>query len=339
MTQQPYYPPPAPQQGYPPQPPAQQPQYQPPQQPYAPPQQGYPPVQGYPPQPGYGQQPQAPAQPLVQGTLDDYYNQPTAGGGPSVVWSLNNGAIQKPLGTTYVGIVARDVAAGDVQQDTDPKTGQGKFYRDGRPRFVMKVPLKQVMTGPSPQQVGPNPQEYPEGEAQWFVRGQARDELTRAVTAAGLEGNTPPKEGDVIQITLVERRPSRGGGNPANHVQVVFQPGPRHQAGAAVGGQQASQPAAAPDPAAGAVAPSPVPAPVQQVDPATAYPPQWAQPVQQPQAPAQQPAQQQGPPPQWAQPQQAPVQQPAQQLQPPAGLDPGQQELLARLQQAQQQQG
>lgn len=343
MTQQPYNP-------YAGQPPAQQPyagqpQQYPPQYPQAPAQQPYGQPNGYQQQPY--QQPAPPPQPLAQGSLDDYYSQPTAGGGPSISWSANNGTVQKPLGTTYAGIVARDVTHGDVQQDTDPKTGAGKFYRDGRPRFVMKVPLKQVLGGPTPQQLGPAPQEFPEGEAQWFVRGQARDELTRAMTAAGLGERSAPKEGDVISVTLVERRPSRGGGMPANIVQVTFQPGPRHQVGAA------QEPAAAGGQTTGAASP----APVQASPPAAAPVQQQEQPYyqQQTQAYAQQaqpgpaqPVEQQGPQAaqaQWAQPvqqqapqqqQQAPQQQqpaqPQQQLTPPAGLDPEQQALLARLQ-------
>lgn len=313
MTQQPYYPPQQPVTTYPPQP----------GNPYAQPPAYQGPPQGYQaPQP-YGQQPyappQPPAQPLATGTLDDYYNQPTSSSGPSIAWSTNGGANQKPLGQTYVGVVARDVTVGDIQQDTDPKTGAGKFYRDGRPRFLMKVPLKSIMGGPHPTQVGPVPAEFPEGSGSWFVRGQSRDELTRAQTAAGLSGDLTPKEGDLISVTLVERRPSRGGGNPANIVQVTYQPGPRWAQGAQ---------AAAPE----AVAPSPVPAPVQQpVPPAQ----QWQPPAQAPQPAYAQPGQA-GPSPTYAQPPAQPVQV-QQPLTPPAGLDPGQQELLARLQASQQQ--
>lgn len=318
MTQQPttypgpQYPQAPPQQGYgqPAAPPVQQPY----QQPYGQPQ----PQQQFP-QQGYPQQPQPPAQQPVQGTLDDYYAQPSAGSGPSISWSVNG--MQKPLGTSYAGIVARDVTNADVQHDSDPKNGQLKYYRDGRPRFVMKVPLK----------VQPSP-EFLEGEATWFVRGQARDELTRAMQASG--GAASPKTGDAVQVTLVDRRPSRGGGMPANIVQVAYQP-------ASPG---AAQPTAQPT----TEAPSPAAVPAQQ--PAQQPQPDFAQ--QQVQAYTQQPAAQQvpqqGPPPEWAQPvqQQAPAQQypqqppqqfqgqpqiPAQQPTPPAGLSAEQQALLARI--------
>lgn len=298
MTQQPY-----PQQ-YP---------GQPVQQPYAPqPQVTYPPQQAYPPvQPGYGAMPPqgygqpAPQVPLANGTIDDFFNQPGAGTGPSLSWK------DKPVGTSYAGIVARDVVQGDIQQETDPQTNAPKFFKDGRPKFVMKVPLK----------VQPSP-DFPEGEATFYVRGQGRDELVRAMAEAGSTSNVP-RGGDAMQVTLVQRRPSQMG-NPANIVQIRYTTGQG-------GGQaqpvpqpvpQGAPPAAtgAPSPAPEAVqqyAPQPVPQPVQQYQPAPEQqyqPPQQAAPVQQLQ--------------QVPQPQQA-AQQVAQQA--PAGLDPEQQALLAQL--------
>ena len=292
MTQQQQYPPQypqAPQQG---------------QQPY-PPQQAYPPAPapGYPPQ-GYPQHQhqypaqapaQAPTQPLAQGNLDDYYAQPSASTGPSISWT-NADRSQKPVGTSYAGIVARDVTHADVQQQTDFNTKAPLTYRDGRPKFAMKVPLK----------VQPSP-EFPDGEATWWVKGQARDELVRAMAEAGAYG--PPQGGAGIVITLVGRRNSGAGLNPANVVQVRYQP------------------------PAGAVPQAPVQQPVQ-------YQEQPAQHQEQaPQAPVQHQVQapQQGFPP-AAQPVQP--QAPAQQVQqsvaapgptPPADLSPEQQELLARL--------
>ena len=292
MTQQPYPPQGFPQQGYPPQPQQQYPA--PPQQAYPP---SYPQAPGYPPQQGYGQFPQQPPsgppqQPLAQGSLDDFYSQPSAGTGPSISWTDKNSNQPKPIGTSYAGIVARDVTHADVQQQTDFRTQAPLFYRDGRPKFAMKVPLK----------VQPSP-EFPEGEATWFVKGQARDELVRAMAEAGCDGS--PKAGAAIVVTLVQRRNTSAGMSPANVVQVRYQPAPGHTTG-----QQGAPAAAAPA------------APPQQVQP-----PQQEQ-FQQPPAhqfqgqqygQAVQPQGQQGLPPEWAQaPQQAPQQAPAQQFQQPA---------------------
>jgi hypothetical protein len=299
MTQQPYYPP-QPQQGYAPQFPQAPVQYAPPpQQPvYAPPVQQY--------------APQAPAQPpLANGSLDDYYSQPTGGGGPGISWK------DKPLGTTYAGVVKRDVTNGDVVQDSDFTTKQPKFYRDGRPVFVMKVPLQ-----------GQPSQEFPDGEFAFWVRGQARDELARAMAEAGVEG--APKAGALIQVALVERKPSRQG-NPANIVRISYTP---------AGGAAPAQPQqAAPIQQPQAPAPQQVQyqqpqAPVQQYAPPVAQqeqPPAWAQP-----APVQQPqlTQQVAQPVQQAAPAQAPVQQSAPPA--PAGLTPEQEQLLAQLNAAKQ---
>lgn len=292
MTQQPYA---QPVQQYPP-----APQYpQAPQQ--VPPQQYAQPVYPQAPQP-YAQpvyqqpyaQPQPPAQQPAAGSLDAFYAQPSGGSGPAISWSANG--MQKPLGTTYAGIVARDVTHADIQQDSDPKTGQLKTFKDGRAKFFMKVPLK----------VAPSP-EFPEGEATWYVRGQSRDELVRAMTEAGInDPNAAPKAGDAVSITLIERRPPRNGqGMPANVVQVRYQP---------AGGTGAPSPAPVPQQAP----------PVQYEQPQA--PPEWAQPMQQPaqvpQAqPVQQPVQQQAP----AQPVDVPA------PTPPSDLSPDQQALLAKL--------
>lgn len=278
-------------------------QQYPPQYPQAPAPQAYPPqVQGpYPPQPYAQPVQQPPAQPLAQAqSLDDYFNQPSTGGGPAISWSVNG--MPKPEGTTYAGIVARDVTVSDIQQQTDPKTGAPKFYRDGRPQFVMKVPLK----------VQPS-QEFPEGEAVLFVRGQMRDELSRAMGEAGIPAGVAPKAGDAIQVTLVQRKPSRGGGMPMNVFAIRYT--------AAAGGTGA-----------------PSPAPVPQAQPA---PQQVQQPVQQqyqqePSAASFPPVQyqQQAAPQYAAQPAaapQVPQGQPAPQPAPPSDLTPEQQQLLAQM--------
>jgi hypothetical protein len=287
VTQQPFYPP-QPQQGYAPQfPQAPVQQYAP-----APPQAYAPPVPQYAP-------PAPSAPPLANGSLDDYYSQPTGGGGPGISWK------DKPLGTTYAGIVKRDVTNGDVVQDTDFTTKQPKFYRDGRPVFVMKVPLQ-----------GQPSQEFPDGEFAFWVRGQARDELARAMAEAGCEG--APKAGAVVQVTLVERKPSRAG-NPANIVRITYQP--------PTGGQQVAQ-APAPQPVQQQ---APAPQPVVEQAPTQQYAPQPQVQQYQQQAPAPQPVQQE----QYAP--QAPAPQ-AQQTapQPPAGLSPEQEALLAQLNAAKQ---
>lgn len=248
--------PPQPQQGYP------APAY--PQQPtYAPPAPQYPPQQSYPQayaQPQYAP-PAPPAQPLPTGTLDGYWQQPSSSGGPSFKFMDANR--QPQIGKSYAGFVARPVTDADVRPQTD-QAGNVQTYRDGRPKFVMVVPM----------QVQPS-QEFPEGQAGWWVKGQARDELARAMAEAGAPAGAP-EAGAFIQVTLVGIRqiPNR---NPAYQYRVDYQ---RPQ-GAGQTPQQApaQQPVQAPPPvqqtapvmsAAGPLPitvhqqPVPQPAPIQQ---------------------------------------------------------------------------
>jgi hypothetical protein len=296
MTQQPYYPP-APQQAYPPQQ-VTQPQYAPPPaQPAAPQYPGYPP-QG---QQAYGIPAQIPAQqpapqPLAQGSIDDYYNQPSTGGGAGLKFTGPNN--QPMIGQSYVFQVSRPIGNGDIQQQTDNQN-RPLFFKDGRPKFVMIVPVQ--LLEPSPN--------HPDGLAKWYVKGAARDELARAMAEAGApEG--PPENGAVIRVTLTGTRQSGPGMNPA-HVFAVQYVRPQ-------GATQGAAPAAPAQPAAQATPPAPV---QQQYQPPAEQ--QYAQPVapqQVPQQPApaapqaQVPVQQQGAP------------------QPPPNLSPEQQQFLAKLQ-------
>lgn len=323
MTQQqmPYYPN-GPQQPYPGQPAVQQPY---PPQPQV--QQPYPPQQYQQPYTAQYGQPAQPQQPLADGSIDAFYSQPNLGGGPGISWK------GKPDGFTVQGVVPRDVGDGDVSQEVGaPGTAQAgvpQTFRDGRPKFVMAVPLQL-----------PPSAEYPDGEARLYVRGQLKEELVRAMAEAQVPERTP-KAGATITVTLVQRKQGRGT-IPQNIFAVVYTPA----------GQQAPA----------------VQQPVQQQQYQQPYPQQaYAPPVQQPYPPqqvqqpypqqAQQPVAQAAPPQvqqaptagasspvpevaQQAQQQaaQAPVQQvpPPAAPQPPQGLTPEQQQLLAQMQQAQQ---
>jgi hypothetical protein len=307
----PQYPPQQPQ-GYP----AQQPAY--PQQPYAQPApqqyppQAYPQQPGYPPQ-GYGQPqyaPQPPAPPLPTGTLDSFYQQPASGGGPS--FKFQDANRQPIIGKSYAGFVARPITDADVRPQTD-QGGNVRTYKDGRPKFVLVVPM----------QVQPD-QEFPEGQAGWWVKGQARDELARAMAEAGAPAGAP-EAGAFIRITLVGTRPVPNM-NPAFQFRVEYV---RPQ-GAAAAPQAAPQQAPAPQPVAQQQQ-------QQQYATATGAPAMQATPVQQanftpvpvvhqvsqpmpPQAPAQQPV-----------PQQAPAPQPAPAAAPGASFSPEQAALFAKL--------
>lgn len=291
--------------------------YQQPQAPQGYPQapQGYPQApQGYPQQQPYQQPPQGYAQPqqqapeLAPGSLDAYFSQPSTGGGAALKFPS--------IGATHVVVVSRPITDADVQQQTQRGTNLPATFKDGRPKFVLKIPC-----------TVPVSTDYPDGQAQWWCAGSARDELARAMAEAGAPAGVP-EVGAGIQITKTGERPVPNM-NPAAVYQVKYwrpsqqlQP-PTAQEDAATkgyvdsvngnGGQQVPQ--------------QPAQQPPQQPAYQTlqAYTPQ-----QPPPAPPQQMYQQQAPP-------QAP-QQPQQQTAPPppppgpsGALNAEQQELLARL--------
>ena len=194
-------------------------------------------------QPFYPQQ--APAQPLPQGDLAAFYGQPKTGRPSAVSWK---GA---PDGYTVAGVVAEDVTDKDVVPDTDPQTRQLKTFRDGSPKYALAVTLR----------VQPS-QANPEGLATLYCRGDLWDKMDAAMKAAGRHG--APKAGDVMYVSLVERRQGRGT-VPRNIFAVQY----------ALGG--------APDAAPTAPSAPEQPAPqVQQFAPQAPAAPQYA-----PQAPAQ----------------------------------------------------
>jgi hypothetical protein len=198
-----------------PQHPAQQPQQYAPPMPQYPtpnpyPQQQYATPTGYAPPGSHPYVPPAPqpaAPPLPPGSLDSFYQQPSTGGGPS--WKFQDSVSRQPMiGKTYEGFVARPVTDSDIEAQTD-QSGVVRTYRDGRPKFVMKVPMQ-----------FPPTQEHPEGLAQWYVKGQARDELARAMAEAGAPQG-PPEAGAWIRVTLVGTRPVPGM-NPAYQYRVEY---------------------------------------------------------------------------------------------------------------------
>ena len=219
-------------QQYPPQWPQQAQQPYPQPQAYAP---GYPPAT-----------PAAPAAPLAQGSIDDFYNQPSSGGGAFLKFEV---------GTVHVGIVARAITSGDIRQKTTPPAqgSQPQFFKDGRPRFEMLVPLK----------VQPN-QQHPDGLATWAVSGADRDELVRAMAEAGAPAG-PPEPDAAIQIACTRLQPTRGGiprkvkhvtytrpsGETSSPAPAVAQPVPQQAFVPQVPAQAApAQPAPAAQPAA-----------------------------------------------------------------------------------------
>jgi len=178
---------------------------QPPAQGYAQPAQGYgaPPNQGY--GPGYGV-PQGPPPP--RGTVTGFFSQPAASGASLAKFFQNPGQ-------QIAGIVARPITDADIRVQTNMQSGQVQTWRDGNAKFHMVVPLLVQQS-----------QLFPEGKAAWYVKGQAKEELARAMAEAGVPLGEdglpqPPEMGAWIQITFTGLRQIPGM-NAAKQFAVVY---------------------------------------------------------------------------------------------------------------------
>jgi hypothetical protein len=232
--------------------------------------------------------------------MGDFMTQP-AGGGNSLSF------VQ--AGTSYSGYVLRTITRADIEEATEmgDRTKIAR-YNDGRVKLIMKVPI--LLDQPHPG--------YPDGTATWIVKAGDRNELLRAMEAAGAVvdpelGFMRPGAGDHIVITYTHDQPSRNGMNPKKVKRVDYVVGNgqvpalpqtvqgqvvQSQYGIAPGYQQAPPQ----QPGYGQPQPqyySPTPAPTalpqypQQVPGNTDWQqpqqPQYAQPQPVPQAPPQQP--------------------------------------------------
>jgi hypothetical protein len=206
--------------------------------------------------------------PVATGTLDDFFSQRNSVTGKG--WSFTT------PGETRVGMVSGKAV---VEQDRDRNTGLPATFRDGSPKWVMIVPLKE-----------------PDGtDAKWYVRGSSdgtgRVELARAMVGQGLPENAAPEEGAIIAVTFHGKQAKTSGTNSfvQNMMSVTYDrslvrtpiPTPTAPAAAPVADEAQAAPAGPINFAALANGGAPVP-PAQQFQ-------QPAAPAQQtvPQAPAQ----------------------------------------------------
>lgn len=132
---------------------------------------------------------------MVLGTLTDYFDQQAAQGGSGKTWKFH----QKPIGTSYRGIVASDIDVRVVAQ-TD---SEGKVIeQNGQKKYQLLVPMLVMPEG-----------EYTDGHATAvFKAGDGRDKLNAAMAAVGAPLTTDeasgragyvPQPGAFIQMTKV----------------------------------------------------------------------------------------------------------------------------------------
>jgi hypothetical protein len=132
---------------------------------------------------------------MVMGTLGDYFDQQASQGGSGKTWKFH----QRPVGTSYRGIVASDISVRVVAQ-TD---GDGNVVeQNGQKKYQLLVPMLVMPEG-----------EYTDGHATAvFKAGDGRDKLNAAMAAVGAPLTTDeatgragyvPQPGAFIQMTKV----------------------------------------------------------------------------------------------------------------------------------------
>lgn len=214
---------------------------------------------------------QAPAPQLANGTLEDFYNQPTgSGGGPSVTSKFFT---KRQQGSWLQLEVIADVTNNDVRQQTTPQ-GIPQTYKDGRPKFVLVVKVK--VLGSSD---GTHLTEFPDGIGSIWVKGVLADELRRSMAAAG-DPSGFPKGGATIVMVSAGEQASRTPGFSATKLYSLQYAPPSSDLQAVA---QAANPMAPPIPDVPAVIPS---SPVPSVPPMTPSVMNLAAPPTMPSAPA-----------------------------------------------------
>jgi hypothetical protein len=155
--------------------------------------------------PNSSQQAQQPQPTLARGTLEDFYNQPSSGGGKSATSYFNN----KPQGAWLHFRVNRDITNADVQQMTDVNNVPQKWKFGplaGEPKFNLIVPGTVVASGD-----GQHVLTHPEGELRlWLKPGPVTDSFRAALAAAGEDSGFPKAGSEIVMISAGEKAGKQG---------------------------------------------------------------------------------------------------------------------------------
>lgn len=152
----------------------------------------------------------APQAPQAQrGSLSQGFDQGARAGGHG------NAAKWPAPGSTFTGILARDMNDTDCRQATDPGTKQPKFFRkSGAPQFEFTIPVN----------VQPSA-DYPDGKATIFTsKYRLHQAVVRAMIEQGYQPGEGLHEGDVITVTRINDV-SSGMGQPGHDFTASIQRG------------------------------------------------------------------------------------------------------------------
>lgn len=145
----------------------------------------------------------APQQAAARGTLEDFFNQPSGGFGPSVTSKFFN---QRQQGSWLQLTVLHDVTNADVQHQKTPQGVLQYFKQNGqddltRPKLVLVVKVQ--VTGSSD---GTHTTAFPDGQATlWLKKGPVTDNLVAAMTAAGDPSGYPKAGAQMVMQSSGEQ--------------------------------------------------------------------------------------------------------------------------------------
>jgi len=175
-------------------------------------------------------------QPAARGTLEDFFNQQTGGGGPSVTSKFFN---QRQQGSWLQLEVVSDVTNADVVHQKEPGGKLSYYKKNGqddltRPKLVLVVKVR--VLGSSD---GSHAGIFPDGEAAvWLKPGEMADSLRTAMAQAG-DPSGYPKGGAQIVMQSAGEKPSRTPGYSATKLFNFQYAGPAGMAAEAVANSQA----------------------------------------------------------------------------------------------------
>jgi hypothetical protein len=161
---------------------------------------------------------------LARGTLEDFVDQPSAGGGAATSKFFTP---QRPIGSWLQLRIARDVTHADVKQQTDKFGKPLTFTSSGKPKFVLIIPCK-VISSSDPAATA---QHYDDGNVTVWLKGVPYDAFKAAMAAAGV--SDPTKAINLGQLGGAEfymigaGTKQFGQGNPANMFDFTYTPNGR----------------------------------------------------------------------------------------------------------------
>ena len=202
--------------------------------------------------------PAAPSEPVAaRGTLDDFDDQPSAGGGSATSKYFTPVRVQTEHWLQLQ--IARDLNHNDVRQQRDKNNTLLTFKSTGKPKWELLIPTT-LLSASDPAGAAAA---LPEGKVTAFIKGLSHDALKAAMAAAGVtDPGAAIKRGKLggASFYMMAKGTRQYGNNTANVFEFVYTPnGRENETGASV--PPSAPPAAEPTASMSAAPSTPPPAP------------------------------------------------------------------------------